>query len=426
MANIITERFATTVDSATRTNNRVALFSVAVLYFMLGFITCLNDTLVPYFKKGFDLSYMRSSLVQFYFFAVYGIFSIPAGRIIERIGYQKGIVCGFVLAAVGCTLFYPAALMHEYYLFLAALFIVAVGIVFMQVAANPYIVVLGPADTASARLNLVQSVGSVGTIVAPLFGAAIILPGMTSAGSSDAVKFPYLGIAMLLVLTGVWISRLSLPVVRAEADDTEQQKNSADRHESFPRSVFGFRNLNLGALGIFFFLGIEIAIASFLTNYIADSLTISEGEANRYVAFYWGGMLVGRLLGVLALKVIRPHRMLVLNAVIAMGLILLSVSSYGTLAVWSLIAVGLFNSVVFAIIFSLAVSGLGKHMTKASGILSTAISGGAFVVVVQGWLIDTSSWATAFLIPVICYFYIIFYGINGYKSKYSAYAQQNL
>lgn len=416
MANSIVSEYTTAGNDYSTSKNNIALISLAVLYFMLGFITCLNDTLVPYFKKGFDLSYAASSLVQFYFFLVYGLFSIPAGKIISRIGYQKGMVCGFVFAAAGAVLFYPAAVFHTYYLFLGALFIVAIGIVFMQVAANPYIIILGPPASASARLNLIQSVGSVGTIVAPLFGAAVILPKMTGSGNSDAVKYPYLGIALLLILISVAVSRLSLPVVR---HDTRAAEKAGDRY--LPSSVFSFRNLNLGALGIFFFVGIEIAVASFLTNYIADALTIAEDAANRYVAFYWGGMLVGRLIGVVLLKRILPHHLLILNAVISILLILLSVNTGGPLAVWSLISVGLFNSVMFAIIFSLSISGLGKHITKASGVLSTAISGGAVIVVIQGWLIDSSSWATAFLIPVICYLYIIFYGVHGYKSKYSEY-----
>lgn len=400
-----------------RPSNTIALLALAVLYFMLGFITCLNDTLVPFFKKGFTLSYTESSLVQFYFFLVYGLFSIPAGKIIERIGYQKGMICGFVFAAAGALLFLPAAALHLYYLFLSALFIVAIGIVFMQVSANPYIIVLGPPKTASARLNMIQSIGSVGTIVAPLFGAVVILPKMTGAGSSDAVKYPYAAIAVVLVMLSVILSRLRLPKIQLQQDMTAPRAGVSKK-----QTVFSFRNLNLGALGIFFFVGIEIAIASFLTNYIADTLKIREDHANRYVAFYWGGMLAGRLIGVLLLRSIKPNTMLVVNSIISIALILLSVNSSGQLAVWSLILVGLFNSVLFAIIFSLSISGLGKYITQASGILSTAISGGAVIVVVQGFLIDSSSWATAFLIPVICYLYIIFYGINGYKSKHSEYS----
>lgn len=412
MANVLSSETTVHTDASPSSRNYLpALFSLAVLYFMLGFITCLNDTLIPYFKAGFALSYMESSLVQFYFFAVYGIFSIPAGRIVARIGFRKGMVTGFLVAAAGALLFYPAALLHAYYLFLAALFIVAVGIVFMQVSANPYIVVLGRPETASSRMNMIQSVGSVGTIVAPLFGAAVILPGM-AAGASHAVKYPYAGIALLLVVISVVLWKMKLPEVRPSEEGTLEGG-----------SALGFRNLKLGALAIFFYVGAEVAVGSFLTNYIADTLAISEQDANRYVSFYWGAMLAGRLLGVGVLRVVRPQRMLAAAALAAIALIVVSMSSGGPLAVWALISVGLCNSVMFAIIFSLSVNGVGKRITQASGILSTAISGGAVIVVVQGWLIDSASWATAFIIPVLCYAYIAFYGINGYKPHRSSLAK---
>jgi len=392
-----------------------ALVCLAVLYFMLGFITCMNDTLVPFFKKGFTLTYTESSLVQFYFFLTYGLFSIPAGKVIEKVGYQNGMICGFLLAAAGALIFFPASVFHVYYLFLAALFIIALGIVFMQVAANPYIIILGSPATASARLNLIQSVGSAGTIVAPLFGAYFILPKLQVSGSSEAVKYPYVGIAVVLILISIVVARLNLP----RLGSSQQLKKNDRVNHGAARSAFSFRNLNLGAFGIFFMVGIEIAIASFLTNFVADTLHISAHRANQYVAFYWIGMLVGRLVGVVLLRFIKPTFMLVANSLISIVLILISINSTGNIAVWSLISVGLFNSVLFGIIFSLATRGLGKYMTQASGILSTAISGGAAIVLIQGVLIDKTSWATAFLIPVICYCYIIFYGIHGYKSRYS-------
>lgn len=406
MANVLSPGIAVHNASSAPRNYLPALLSLAVLYFMLGFITCLNDTLIPYFKEGFTLSYMESSLVQFYFFAVYGICSIPAGRLVARIGFRKGMVLGFLIAAAGALLFYPAALLHAYYLFLAALFVVAVGIVFMQVSANPYIVVLGRPETASSRMNMIQSVGSAGTIVAPLFGAAVILPGM-AAGASSAVKYPYAGIALLLVLISAALWRMKLPEVRPSADAATPEGGSA----------LGFRHLRLGALAIFFYVGAEVAVGSFLTNYIADTLSISEQAANRYVSFYWGAMLAGRLLGVGVLRVVRPQRLLTAHAIAAIALILMSIFSEGPLAVWALISVGLCNSVMFAIIFSLSVDGLGKHITQASGIISTAISGGAVIVVVQGWLIDSASWATAFIIPVLCYAYIAYFGIRGYRPE---------
>lgn len=417
MAQIVTPAISLPEQGSTAGNqNILALTVLAVLYFMLGFITCLNDTLVPFFKKSFTLTYAESSLVQFYFFLTYGLCSIPAGKIIERLGYQKGMIIGFLFSATGALLFLPAAGFHQYYLFLSALFIVAIGIVFMQVAANPYIIVLGPPKTASSRLNLIQSVGSIGTIVAPVFGAAVILPRLDITMSSEAVIYPYVGIAAILVLISLIVWSLRMPKINHESETVTGKDDGNQK-----RNVFAFRNLNLGAIGIFFYVGIEVAIASFLTNYIADILQIKEDKANQYVAYYWGGMLIGRLIGVMMLKKIKPSILLVSNSLIAIALVLLSINSSGNLAVWSLIAVGLCNSVMFAIIFSLSVSGLGKYTTQASGILSTAISGGGIIVLLQGVIIDKSSWATAFLIPVVCYLYIIFYGLSGYKSKYSTY-----
>jgi FHS family L-fucose permease-like MFS transporter len=411
MAIVSSQSSAVKVEGSGNQNYMPALISLAVLYFMNGFITCLNDTLVPFFKEGFTLSYADSSLVQFYFFLTYGLMSFPAGMIVEKIGYKNGMVLGFVIAAIGALLFYPAADMHLYYLFLAALFVLAIGIVVLQVASNPYITALGPAETASSRLTLIQAVGSIGTTVAPIFGAHYILSRLQESGaSSDAVKYPYLGIAALLICIALVVYNLKLPKISTGAE-------SAVASPGERRSLFSFRNLNFGSWAIFAYVGAEVSIGTFLTNYIADTLTIGVEDANSYVSYYWGGMLVGRLIGSYLLKTLKASQVLTFCAIGAILLVILSVSSSGNLAVWSMIGVGVFNSVMFAIIFSLSVVGLGKYTTKASGILSTAIAGGAIVSFSQGYLKDHSTWAIAFMIPVLCYLYIVFFGINGYKSK---------
>lgn len=415
MANIVSPDVVVSDASDQRQNYTPALISLAILYFMMGFITCLNDTLVPFFKKGFTLSYTDSSLVQFYFFLTYGIMSIPAGKIVERVGYKHGMVLGFAIAALGAFLFFPASLLHQYYLFLAALFVVAIGIVLLQVAANPYITVLGPAKTASSRLTLIQGVGSLGTTVAPLFGAYFILaPLQDTQAGSEAVRLPYVGIGLVLLLIALTVYFLSLPTIATRAEKQTEGTSSVEK-----KSVFSFRNLNLGALAIFVYVGAEVSVGTFLTNYIADLLHISESESNTYVALYWGSMMVGRVVGFFGLKVYRPSSVLAACATLAIALIMVSVNSAGNLAVWTMIAVGLCNSVMFAIIFSLSVSGLGTNTTRASGILSTAIAGGAIISFCQGVLIDNFSWTVAFMLPLACYVYILFYGLNGYKSKYS-------
>lgn len=412
MAIVSTAQTAVTGDGVQPTTNYTpALFSLAVLYFMMGFITCLNDTLVPFFKNGFNLNYSQSALVQFYFFLTYGIMSIPAGKIVEKIGFKNGMVLGFSIAAFGALLFYPASIWHQYYLFLSALFILAIGIVVLQVAANPYITVLGPSKTASSRLALIQGVGSVGTTVAPIFGAYFILSHLDASDTqSEAVRYPYLGIAALLLLIAFVVFKLALPPI----------KMSVSTNASSPgkqRGIFSFRNLNYGAVGIFMYVGAEVAIGTFLTNYIADTLQISDNSANTYVAFYWGSMLIGRLAGSYLLQRLKPSNVLAFCALMAIAMITISINSSGNLAVWTMILVGFFNSIMFATIFSLSVNGLGPYTTQASGILSTAIVGGAIVSYTQGLIKDSFEWQIAFLLPIFCYAYILFYGLNGYKSK---------
>lgn len=410
MASIPQQNIRIDSNASLQKNYLPALATLGVLYFMMGFITCLNDTLVPFFKAGFTLSYAESSLVQFYFFLTYGVMSIPAGKLVERTGYKNGIVMGFLIAALGAFVFYPASVYHAYGLFLAALFILAIGIVVLQVAANPYITILGPANTASSRLTLIQGVGSIGTTVAPIFGAAFILSRLSEAQhSSDAVRAPYLGIGALLVLIAVVVFFLKLPSLQAAKDEVAGAGS--------PKKLFSFRNLNLGIIAIFLYVGAEVSIGTFLTNYISDVLLIDGDKANTYVSFYWGGMLVGRLVGALVLKSVKPSSVLAILAAGAGGLVVLSVCSGGMVAVWSMICVGLCNSVMFAIIFSLSVQGVGRFVTKGSGLLSTAIAGGALVSYAQGLLKDNFSWQVAFAVPVVCYVYLVFYGVNGYKEK---------
>lgn len=404
-----TENSTYSTTTTGKGNYLPALISLGVLYFIMGFLTCLNDTLVPFFKKGFDLSYTSSSLVQFYFFLTYGLMSIPAGKIVQVIGYQKGMVLGFIIAAAGALLFYPASVFHQYAIFLAALFILAIGIVLLQVAANPYIAVLGSPESASSRLASVQALGSIGTTIAPIFGAHFILSRLEEAGdSSDAVRYPYLFIALFIVLVAFVLSRLKLPVIHS-AENASQPKGQL-------KELFRYRNMKFGVWALFCYVGAEVAIGTFLTNYIADLLKISETEANTYVSYYWGGMLVGRVAGSLLLRFIPPQKLLAVFSVMSVVGILLSITGSGNFAVWSMVLVGLFNSIMFAVIFSLSVAGLGRLTTIASGVLSTAIAGGAIVSLLFGLIRDNGNWAMAFLVPAICYLYILYYSLKGYRA----------
>lgn len=378
---------------------KLALLVLAVLYFMLGFITVLNDTLVPFFKHGFNLNYSQSSLVQFYFYLTYGLISIPLGKLVDRIGYKKGMVFGFLVAAIGACLFFPAAIYHKYYLFLAALFVIAIGIVGLQVSANPYITALGPAKSAASRLTLIQGIGSLGTTLAPLFGAHFILSKISpDESSSSALIQPYLIIASGLALIGIIIYFMKLPDVRGSVSAHQETEKT-----SLLSLIQNHPNLKFGILAIFMYVGAEVAIGTYLTNYIADRLAISESQANYYLSFYWGGMLVGRFVGSQFLKKYKSNLILKLVSLGAVLFIILSLITSGNLSIWLMILVGVCNSIMFATIFSLSVFGLGNQTGSGSGLLSTAIVGGAAITYLQGTLKDAFHWEIAFILPVLCY-----------------------
>lgn len=384
---------------------RQALFSLTVLFFMMGFITCLNDILVPFLKQVFKLDYAQAALVQFCFFAAYGLASIPSSKLIEKVGYQKGMVIGFVITALGCVLFYPAVSYNTYNLFLIALFILATGIVILQVAANPFVSVLGPPETASARLTMTQAFNSFGTFVAPFFGSYLILSKLNESGSSEGVKYPYLFIAAVLVVIALILSRIHFPTM----------EKTPEGDEGTWKQVLKEPNLILGMLGIFTYVGAEVAIGSFLVNYIMENAGLPETQAANYVAFYWGGAMVGRFLGIYTLKLFSPGKVLSFHSILAIAFIMISINTTGILSVYTMIAVGLCNSIMFPTIFTLALKGLEKSAEKASGLLATAILGGAIIPVFTGQMADSMGLRMAFTLPAICYAYIAFYGFKAKK-----------
>ena len=393
-------------------SDNFALFSLTSLFFMWGFITCLNDILIPHLKAIFELSYTQSMLVQFCFFGAYFLVSLPAGRVVKKVGYQKGIVVGLVIAALGCLLFYPAASFHSYNFFLLALFVLASGITVLQVSANPYVTLLGPAKSASSRLTMTQAFNSLGTTVAPYLGALLILneaaSSMSEAASADSVKVPYLMLtAMLLILAAIF-SYLKLPHIEsAEAIDDEQVDGSA----------WQYRHLVLGAIGIFVYVGAEVSIGSFLVNFLGEPhiAGLAETEAAKYLTYYWGGAMVGRFIGAAVMQKLDAGKVLGFNAMLAVLLIIVAIVSAGATAMWAILLVGLCNSIMFPTIFSLAINGLGKHTSQGAGILCLAIVGGAIVPLLQGVLADSLTVQLAFILPVFCYLYIAFYGVQGSK-----------
>ena len=429
----------------TASSYRPAFIVVTSLFFMWGFITVLVDALIPRLRAVFELSYFEAGLVQFAFFTAYAVVSIPGGLLIARIGYKKGVVVGLITMGAGCLLFYPAAELRIFGIFLMALFILAAGITTLQVAANPYVAALGPSRTASSRLNLAQAFNSLGTTIAPLVSAAFILSASVMsaaqiaalpeaertayyAAEASAVQGPFLVLAGVLLALAVVFALFNLPKI-LETDE--------HAHGSY-RQAIRRPHLLLGALGIFVYVGAEVAIGSYLVNYFlaldiealvqgrpvmrwlaetfagADLSALNpERLAGTFVFFYWGGAMVGRFIGAGLLQTIRPGRLLAVYGCVAVGLLALTMASSGLAAMWTVLAIGLFNSIMFPTIFTLAIDGLGEHTAQGSGILCTAIVGGAVIPPLYGALADQVGLQAAFVLPILCYLYIVFYGAKG-------------
>ena len=394
------------------------------LFFIWGFITCLNDILIPHLKAMFTLDYTQSMLVQFCFFGAYFMMSVPSGYYVDKMGYKNGIITGLFIAGLGCLLFYPAAGAHSYALFLGAFFVLASGITLLQVAANPFVTVLGSPETASSRLTLTQAFNSLGTTLAPYLGAVFILS--VSQKSTDeihlfdaqqlvnvqveqatAVQNAYLLLAGVLFALAIIFALIKLPTIQSQSHQNEQTKTTLI-------SAWHYPHLILGAIAIFVYVGSEVAIGSFLVSFLGqtDIAALSVQDAGKYVSFYWGGAMIGRFLGVALMQKIQSSRLLAFHALAAVLLILTAIFARGDLAMWSLLAVGLCNSIMFPTIFSLALNGLGSHTGQGSGILCAAIVGGAIIPLVQGMIADNVGLQMALFLPVSCYFYIGFYGLR--------------
>lgn len=404
---------ATPQAASGQPNYRFALTSLTTLFFIWGFITCLNDILVPYLKGLFDLSYTQALLIQFCFFSAYFVVSVPAGMLVSRIGYQSGIVTGLLIAGAGCLLFYPAAAAHYYPLFLLALFVLAAGITILQVAANPYVSVLGRPETASSRLTMTQAFNSLGTTLAPFFGAWLIFGGMEAPTPGEVtestVQIPYLLLAAVLIVMALVFAFLRLPKLGKRDANPDIASGSAWR----------YRHLVLGAVGIFVYVGAEVGIGSFLVSFITqpDISSLDAQKASHYIAWYFGGAMVGRFIGAYVMQYIAPGKVLAFNAVCAVLLLALTISSSGSLAMWALLLVGLCNSIMFPTIFSLAIAGLKQHTGQGSGILCLAIVGGAVLPLAQARLADVVNVQIAFIIPLLCYVFIAWYGAVGSKPR---------
>ena len=458
-----------------RTDNRFAFATVTVLFFMWGFISCMNDLLIPKFKADFNLNQFQANLVQFAFFGAYFIVSLAyflisaaKGDPINKIGYKNGLVLGLIVAGTGCLLFYPAAETKQYALFLGALIVLGSGITLIQIAANPYVTILGPEETGPSRLNLSQGLNSLGYVITPLIGGILLFGSKeiyTSSGGVDAVKAPYVGLGVTFLILAAIFKIISLPNFKQEGKVEAGIK------------VFRHKHFKWGWLAIFFYVGSEVTIGSILINYLADEgvMGMSEDTSAKYLSFYWGGTMIGRLMGAISLSGIQqskkyifmvlaaagatavifanatfkenlthghhiefqailpyigmvimsfvffiigrssPGKMVGLFALVAIALTALSMSTHGEMALWSIIGIGLFNSIMWSNIFALSIRGLGKDTSQGSSLLVMMIVGGAIMPLIQGALMDAYGVRISLSVVLVGYLYLAYFGFVGSK-----------
>ena len=402
---------------------RAALTLLASLFFMWGFITVINNTLLPHLRSVFDLNYTQTTLIESVWFIAYFFASIPSAKLIERIGYQRSLVVGLLIMAAGALGMTLAASIPSYGVTLVMLFVIASGITLLQVAANPYVAVVGPPETASSRLNLVQAMNSAGTMLAPLFGAYLIL-GRSVGGTAregavltqaqrladaHSVVLPYVIVAVVLVVLAFVIGRFPLPAMGSATSRAAK----ADRKN---HSLWKHRNLVFGIPAIFIYLIAEIGVANLFVNFVSQPqiANLTHEEAGRYLTFLWGGMMIGRFAGSAIMQKVDAGLVLAAFSIGAFIVMLVTVFTTGPVAMWALITVGLFHSIMFPTIFTLGIKGLGPLTEEGSGLLIMAIAGGALVVV-QGWIADAYGLQTSFLLTAACELYILFYALWGSK-----------
>ncbi|AKK73513.1 fucose permease [Chryseobacterium gallinarum] len=447
------------VQSQSR-NYTVPLITITLLFFMWGFITCMNDILIPYLKQLFKLTFFESMLVQFCFFGayfigslVYFLISISKGDPINKVGYKKGILFGIVLAAFGCILFYPAATFSYYPLFLGALFILGLGFTVLQITANAYVSLLGSEESASSRLNMTQAFNAFGTTIAPVLGGHLIFELFSEPDgtfSAVATRIPYLIFAAILLLVGLLISRVKLPSFQMETEETLQGWGALK-----------FNHLKFGVFTMFCYVGGEVAVGSFIISFLEETMKFNEAISKNYLSLYWGGAMIGRFLGAISLNqsmsqakkavfmlgaatlvflVIfsivnlsfaqisfflvfillnfaaffvgkaAPARTLSIFAAINVILLISTMVNHGEMAMYSVLGIGIFNSIMFSNIYTLAISGLGKYTSQGSSLVVMAILGGAIVPILQGYLADQFGVQQSFIIPVFCYLVILIFG----------------
>ncbi len=435
-----------------------AMTVVTTLFFMVGFLTCLNDVIIPHLKAIFELNYAEAMLVQFAFFSSYAVFSYPGGMLVDRFGYKKTMVIGLIAMAVGAGGFVPASYVASFPVFLSALIILAAGMTIVQVSINPYVTVIGPAATASSRLNLAQAFNSVGTFIAPFLGAHYILHGVAQvkpevmhsfsaaalqsyrATQASSVRMPYIGLALMLLLIALALGLIKLKTTTGVSQHTQDFRPGAFSEAlTKPDSIWNHPWLLFGALGIFTYVGAEVSIGSFLVNYMGlpNIAGLRENIAANFLPVYWGGAMIGRFVGSAILQKVKTGTVLGLAALCAFILVMVTMHTHGTgimnfhevnlfghheniplpdsPAMWSLLAVGLFNSIMFPSIFTLGIQDLGSLTSKGSSLMIAAILGGAIIPELMGKLADHIGVQAAFILPAICYVYIAGFGLASIK-----------
>jgi FHS family L-fucose permease-like MFS transporter len=389
--------------------------TVAVLFFIFGFITNLNMALVPHLRSIFDLPYAWAMLAESAFFLAYFVFSSPTSKLIETIGYKKTMVVSLFIQVVGCLLFVPAAKLVSFPMFLTAVFIVGAGVTALQTAANPYVAILGPEHSAPVRLTLAQALNSLGGTIAPLVAGAYILTDpastATKAAIANTVRGPYIAIAGGLLILGIAVAFMHLPHVA----QTQTFRPAKEGDPILSRSIWGYKHTVLGAVGIFLYVGVEVGLASIAVNYFKSQGVDSAKTASFLVSLYWFGALVGRLLGSWVLTKIKSNKLLGAFGFIAAALLVVSMFSSGSVAIWTVVLCGFFNSIMFPNIFALGIAGLGPMTSKGSGLIMTAVVGGAIVPLLLGAAADKMGIQHAFVIPIFCYLFIAYYGLWGSK-----------
>jgi FHS family L-fucose permease-like MFS transporter len=446
-------------------NYTLPLIVLTTLFFMWGFITCMNDILIPFLQGVFKLNSLQAGLIQSAFFGAYFIISLiyflistNVGDPLAKIGYKNGIVIGLITAAVGCLLFYPAAEEKIFFIFMLALFILASGITILQMSANPYVALLGSSETSSSRLNLTQAFNSLGTTIAPIIGGKLIFEavGGKEHMTAEAVKGPYIFLGATLIVIAVIIAFTKLPRFTGETIERGL-------------GVLKFSHLTLGVIAIFMYVGGEVAIGTFLVRYFGEIKGFSEVTAAGFVSYFWGGAMVGRFIGsisltnrtasqkygfiaiisliavvtvyfltenlnialivfgliagnalIFSLGKSLPARTLAIFSICVVLLLIVTVVTSGDVAMWSVIAIGLFNSIMFPTIFTLAIRDLGKYTSQGSSLLVMAIVGGAIIPPLMGYLADKFSFQQAYLFPALCYLYVFYYGWKGHEVKRKA------